>query len=384
MVEKLVDEPIYGFDTEFHRERTYWPRLALLQVAWEGGIVLVDPLALDISPFRQVLEGPGLAVGHAVDQDLEVLERATGAVPKRLFDTQVAAGFLGLTSPSLATLVERFLGRRLTKGDRLTDWTARPLNSSQRAYAAADVEHLLALYDEIGSRLRSAGRLDWAETEFELLLSRDRGGPVPEQAWWRIKDARSLRGRSKGVAQAVAAWRETKAAQRDVPPRFVLSDLALSSIAHRPPDKEEELTKVRGIQGRLSPRDATDLIGAVRRGLSLEEDDVCTPPTETIDRKLRPAATLVGAWIAQRAAELSIDPAILATKADLYALLGQKGESRLSAGWRKEVTGLVISDVAAGRVALALDGRRGLVLEERSHRPVDLPPAGTVDLDGPR
>ncbi len=123
LVDELVSCDVYALDTEFHRERTYFPRLALVQLAWREGIALVDPLAVDVSPLARVLQGQGLAVVHAAEQDLEVLEHACGTVPTRLFDTQVAAGFLGQVSPSLVNLVERILGVRLLKGDQLTDWT---------------------------------------------------------------------------------------------------------------------------------------------------------------------------------------------------------------------------------------------------------------------
>src|SRR5207237_1127158 len=135
-------------------------------------------------------------VAHAAEQDLEVLLHACGAVPSRLFDTQVAAGFLGLSSPSLATLVERFVGVRLPKGDRLTDWTRRPLTTAQLAYAAADVTHLLEARQTIRRELEGRGRLTWAEDECRLLLTRVRQPQDPATAWWRMKDARSLRGQT--------------------------------------------------------------------------------------------------------------------------------------------------------------------------------------------
>ncbi|HEY2427446.1 MAG TPA: ribonuclease D, partial [Acidimicrobiales bacterium] len=138
-----VDE--FCFDTEFHRERSYYPQLALLQVAWDGGVALVDPLAVDIAPLAPCFAGPATVVAHAAGQDLEVLDRACGTVPANLFDTQVAAGFLGFSTPSLATLADRMLHLHLPKGDRLTDWRQRPLTRAQVDYATSDVAHLLPL-----------------------------------------------------------------------------------------------------------------------------------------------------------------------------------------------------------------------------------------------
>ena len=149
MVERLLGEPRYALDTEFHRERTYWPALALVQVAWAAGdggpagVALIDPLAVDVTALGEVLAGPGVMVAHAADQDLEILERACGRGPSRLFDTQIGAGFAGHSSSSLSSLLKAFLGLEVAKGDRLTDWRVRPLTSSQLDYAASDVDHLL-------------------------------------------------------------------------------------------------------------------------------------------------------------------------------------------------------------------------------------------------
>ena len=164
LIDELRDEPRYALDTEFHGERTYWPRLALVQVAWPGGIALIDPFAVNMAPFGEILRGPATMVAHAAEQDLAILVRACGDPPTQLFDTQVAAGFIGLGAPSLASLVERLLGIKLAKGDRLTDWTRRPLKSDQKVYAAADVEHLLAIHDMLVARLEPIGRLEWATT----------------------------------------------------------------------------------------------------------------------------------------------------------------------------------------------------------------------------
>ncbi|MDA8392156.1 MAG: HRDC domain-containing protein [Actinomycetota bacterium] len=371
LVETLRGEPRYGVDTEFHRERSYWPHLALVQLAWSDGIALVDPLAADPTLLRPLLESSSLAVVHAAAQDLEVLERACGAVPSRIFDTQLAAGFLGLSSPSLSTLVGNLLGVRLDKGDRLSDWTVRPLGAEQTKYAASDVEHLLALHDVISAQLSDLGRQEWAEQECEVLRTRPRGPAVPEEAWWRMKDARQLKGRSRGIAQELAAWRERQASRLDRPARFVLSDLALSAIANRPPRTVSELSTVRGLDGR-GPGAAVGeaILAAVRVGAALPPEKLRLPPSESVDRSLRPAVTLAGAWVSQLAAELSIETSLLGTRADIQALVGGEAGARMATGWRAELLGRSLADVVAGRVALVLDGRGGLIVEQRSHVPV--------------
>ena len=371
VVDALSRADRYALDTEFHRERTYYPHLALLQLQWGDRLVLVDPFAVDLRPFAQVLDGPGLAVLHAADQDLEVLELACGTVPARLFDTQLAAGFLGQSSPSLGNLIDRTLGVRLPKGDRLTDWTRRPLTDEQKAYAASDVEHLLELHSRLCAELDERGRLAWAEQECEVMRARPRLRVEPRRAWWRLKEARQLRGRSRAVAQEVAAWREDRAARLDQPVRFVLPDLALVSIAHRPPRRREELADVRGLDSRYLKGEAgAELLDAVHRGQKLPDAEILIPPTDELDRPLRPAVTLVSAWVAQLASDLAIDASLLATRADLHAFLRREAGARLAEGWRHELVGEPVRRLVDGEAALAFDGKGGLLLEARSHTPV--------------
>jgi ribonuclease D len=374
VVSALLAEERYALDTEFHRERTYFPRAALVQLAWADRVVLVDPLAVDLGRLRPVLEGRGVAVVHAANQDLEVLQRSVGTVPSRLFDTQVTAGFLGFSTPSLTLLAERVLGVHLPKANRLTDWMARPLGHDQRAYAAADVTSLLGLHDALCEELTAVGRLTWAEEECEAVRSRPRQPPDPEVAWLRLKEARGLRGRARGVAREVAAWRERKAVALDTPVRFVLPDLALLGIASAAPRTREELRAIRGIDQRhTGGRLAGELLAAVEAGRALPESSVSLPRRDEVRRELRPAVGLVAAWLAQVGRELRIDPALLATRDELTAFLNGDPESRLASGWRHDLLGEPVRRLVAGEVALAVsDGAGGLVLEERSGVPVRL------------
>jgi len=383
LIGRLVDQPVWAFDTEFHREKTYYPQLALLQVAWPGGMALVDPLAVDVAPFAAVLGAPGTAVAHAAEQDLEVLDRACGRAPFGLFDTQLAAGFLGMSSPSLSSLVEREVGVRLPKADRLTDWSRRPLSAAQKQYAAADVAHLLVLHGRLCHQLDERGRLGWAQEECARLLTRPRGPQDPDTAWWRLKDTRSLRGASRGVAQEVAAWRERRAATLDIPPRFVLADLALLGIAHKPPANEDDLLGIRGLDSRsLKPPVRVALLEAVERGKHLRDAEVRSPLSEDNERDLRAATTLAGAWVAQLGRDLEIDPALLATRSELTSLLHGRSAGRLDDGWRSELVGKPVHLLAAGGASIAFDGKGGLLVEERSHRPLEGTIASADRLSG--
>jgi ribonuclease D len=372
LVDELSEVPRYALDTEFHRERTYWPRLALVQVAWwsqpEGypRVALVDPLAVDPAPLAKVLDGPGVMVAHAASQDLEVLGRACHLLPGRLFDTQIAAGFLGYGSASLASLVERFLGFRLAKGDRLTDWSRRPLTVSQVAYAASDVAYLLDLADVISEQLALRGRLGWAEEECATLFARPLSPTEPQEAWWKLRDNRQLQGVSRAIAQEVAAWREDKARVLDVQPRMVLPDLALLSIAHSPPASISALRETRGIDVRhLRSGAEQEIMAAVEAGRALPPSALHVAQTEQVSKELRPAVSLASAWVAQLSRDEDVDAALLATRTDIVDFLAGKPGARLGEGWRAGLVGVPLRRLANGEASLALDGHGRLLLEDR-------------------
>jgi len=370
VVDTLLDQPAYALDTEFHRERTYFPKLALVQLAWDGDLVLVDPLAVDVAPLAEVLRSDATAVLHAADQDLEILELVCGTVPRHLFDTQVAAGFTGMSTPSLATVYEKVLGVKVGKGDRLTDWLQRPLTADQLTYAANDVAHLLEVRQRLTDDLQDRGRLQWAVDECELHRQRSRGQRDPDEAWRRIKEARQLRGKARGVARAVAAWRERRAATLDIPVRYVLSDIAVVGIAQRPPRNRQDLDRIRGIDKGLRTDVAADLLDAVAAGVDGPVPQVDDAPVGGVDRDLRPAVALISAWVSQLARDLQLDTTLLATRNDLEALLRGDASARLAEGWRAEIVGEPIRRLLAGEAAVAFAGGGELVIEERSGRPL--------------
>ncbi len=369
-IDSLAEAPVYAIDTEFHRERTYFAQLALVQIAWDGHLVLVDPLAVDLSGLAKVFDRDGIAVMHAARQDLEVLERSVGSIPTNLFDTQLAGGFLGYTSPSLSVLVEKELGTHLPKADRLTDWLRRPLSDKQLVYAASDVEHLVELHARLADRLERRSRTAWLDEAIDELMAEPRGPRDPEQVWRRIKELRHLRGRDLGVARMVAAWRETRAIELDVTPRFVLSDLGVVGVAVSRPTDVDELRQIRGVDGRaLRGQSAQELVDIVREAV---DDPPRLRPTEgnpELPAELRPAVPLVSAWVNQLARNLEIEAALLATRSDLEDLLREDPDSRLATGWRAELVGEPIRRLIAGEVALAFDRKGGLVLEPRSGGP---------------
>ncbi|MDQ3896683.1 MAG: HRDC domain-containing protein [Actinomycetota bacterium] len=365
LLDELAGADAYGLDAEFHGESSYYPRLAVLQLATPERVAVVDATAVDVRPLRAVLEGPGLMVAHAGEQDLQVLHRATGAIPARMLDTQIAAGFLGFGSPSLAKLAGELLGVRLEKGERMTDWFKRPLTPEQISYAAADVVHLHDLRTVLEDRLEAGGRLAWAYEECE----RHRRIREPDvlTAWWRVKGSRQLRGRSRGVAQEVAAWRERKAMAEDRPPRRVLGDEAVLMLAERPPSSARDMPRSRFFDPRRLPAQTVDeLLGAVARGRDLARDGVRLPLDVDLPSHLQPVATLLSAWVSQQSRALSIDATLIAPRAGIEAFLRAVPGNPLSEGWRYELVGSTAGRIVAGTAAVAYDGKGKLVLVDLS------------------
>ena len=369
VVAEAAKAPLYALDTEFHRERTYFPRLALVQLQWGNTNVLVDPLAVDPRGLAPLLRSGSLAVLHASQQDLEVMQYAVGCVPSRMFDTQLAAGFIGYSTPSLANLVQSRLKVTLSKGDRLTDWMRRPLTKSQSEYARSDVAYLEMLYDSISTRLAELGRTTWVQEACEEMRLRPWGESNPDDAWLRIKDARALKGAARGAAQALAAWRERRAMATNVPLRRVMSDIALIGIAQALPTSTESLAHARGVDERyLGGSLSREILAAVRDGRE-RVVEVESNGHDPLEKRLRPAVTLVTAWIGELAHQHEIDPTLVATNRDIVALLAG-GDSRLAHGWRRELVGHDIERLLKGETGLSFDrdGRLRLIPAKEEER----------------
>jgi ribonuclease D len=225
------------------------------------------------------------------------------------------------------------------------------------------------VHESLRDRLDGRGRLQWALDECEETRVRARGARDPEEAWHRIKEARQLKGRARVVVQAVAAWRERRAAEADVPPRFIMPDLAVVGIAQRPPTRVQDLRKVRGLDERhLRPEHARALIEVIEKVIERPAPRREQAPTRDLERELRPAVALVSAWISQLARNLELDTTLLATRSDLEAFLRGDPDARLAEGWRADLVGEPVRRLVDGEAALAFNPNGELVLEERSNR----------------
>ena len=357
-----------GIDTEFHRESRYWPELALVQIAAGDRNVLIDPLAVDVSGLGAVIAGEVVTIMHAGEQDIELLYRICGTIPSQLIDIQIVAGFVGLSTPSLSALVDRFTQEKISKGNRLANWLQRPLTGAQCQYAASDVAFLFEICDRLFAELEKSGRLQWALSECELARKPPPPPVEPMQAWYKIKAARQLRGQARVVACALAAWRERTARDKNIPPRFVLNELALVDIAQRRPTDENGLKSLRGQGSSLGKSATKAVLEQVRRGLEMDPADVPLPQSknnESLPADLRAAVSLVSAWLDELANSQQLDRSLLATRNDVERLLLGNDTSRLSQGWRADLVGPTVTDLVNGRAVIAFDRASGLSIEPR-------------------
>lgn len=349
-------------DTEFVRERTFFPRLGLVQLSDGGAVTLVDPLAVaDLAPLLGALAASGpVKVLHSASEDLEVLYRAYGIVPEPLFDTQIAAALAGLgTSLGYQKLVAAVFGVELPKGETRTDWLARPLSPAQLAYAAEDVAYLPALYERLSAELDRLGRLAWArEDSAALAASLARLDEDPEFAYLRRKGAGRLSRRQLAVLRALAAWREREARRRDLPRSFVLKEDLLLALATRRPKTPRELARLSSFDPRQAARDGAVWLELIREAEALPEEDLPPEPARLpITAGFRELETALRAVVARRAAELGLPGEVLAPRRTLDAILksaATDSEPRLPrelAGWRREVVG---EDLLAAARAAAL------------------------------
>lgn len=362
-----------AIDTEFVSERRYKALLCLAQVAVpdpsaENGVrtEVLDPLdSIDPAPLAEVLADPAVeVVMHAGRQDVAILKREWRTEVRNVFDTQVAAGFLGLGSQEgYESLVQRLLGVRLRGTEGFTRWDRRPLTDRQLAYARDDARLLLALGDELERRLEERGRLDWAREECRSLeeVSDERD---PERSYARLPRLARLKPAQRAVARELAEWREQIARSMDRPPGFVVPDQALVEAARRMPEDVRRLEEIRGLPPQTLHRRGKELIEAVARGRR-REPPPAPPDAPRRDSRDAPLAALAQALVRHRSQETGVAVELIATQAEIAALVdarrrgGAADRLRVTSGWRARLVGDELEQLLAGRLSLAVgdDGR---------------------------
>ncbi|MBV8775777.1 MAG: ribonuclease D [Alphaproteobacteria bacterium] len=352
-------------DTEFMRERTYWPVLCLVQVAGADEAAAIDALApdIDLAPLLALMNDPAsLKVFHAARQDLEIFFHLSGAVPHPLFDTQVAAMVCGFgDSVSYETLVRKLAGAQLDKASRFTDWSHRPLTARQIEYALGDVVHLRTVYERLQQRLAKNGRAGWFSEEMAALEDPALYRSDPDHAWRRFR----LRGRADSrflaVLRALARWREAAAQQRDLPRGRVLRDEALLEIASHPPRQVDQLARIRGLaKGVAEGKFGKEILDAVAAGLSDPQPPAAIPQKAQSPPGLGPLVELLRVLLKQRCEDFEVAQKLVASADDLEAIAADDAaEVPALHGWRREVFGA--DALALKHGALALTAGRGRI-----------------------
>ena len=360
--EQLASAPWIALDTEFLREKTYYPKLCLLQVATPGLAACIDPLALDdLTPILDLLFNEKIIkVMHAGRQDMEIIYHLAGRVPAPVFDTQVAAPLLGYPDQvGYGNLVKSVLGIALDKLHTRDDWSLRPLTPAQARYAADDVIYLVEIYQDLHKRLEQLGRLDWLAADFRQLADPALYENPPSQAWLKVKGGNRLRGASLAVLQALAEWREQLSRERDRPKGWLLRDDAMVDIARHRPATLDALKRIRGLNERLLERSGNDLVELVRaaaqnKPVPFPDKGVRTPLTASQDAVVDTLMALVRL----SAAENDLSPAVLANRKQLEQLALGNRNSPLLQGWRKPLVGDRLSAMLAGDMTLKVcDGK---------------------------
>lgn len=340
--DRMRERQWLAIDTEFIREKTYFPQLCLIQIGTPDEVFCIDPLALaDLGPLLAVFYDTRITkVFHAARQDLEIFYHLTGELPRPVFDTQLAAMLLGYPDQAgYATLVAEVLGVTLDKAHSRTDWARRPLPAEQLQYAADDVRYLVPLYQHLHAELAARGRLAWLADDFARLTDTATYRNDPADAWQRVRGADRLRPKSLAVLAALAAWRETTAVAQDRPRGWILRDEVLIDLARLLPGSSADLEQIRGLRRENLQRDGAALLELIRSAQSRAAPAAATTATARLTPDQQALADVLMAIVRLRGARESLNPATLASRKDIEQLLLDGGDSRLLQGWRKSVVG---------------------------------------------
>jgi ribonuclease D len=346
----------FAIDTEFMREKSYYPQLCLIQIATPDGAVCIDPFGIDdLGPLLELLYDPAiLKVFHAARQDLEIFHIMRGTPPAPAFDTQLAATLLGHGDQvGYGALVKETLGVELEKAHSRADWSLRPLTPEQLEYAADDVRYLVQVYQKQRAALEQNGRLPWLAEDFAALSDPHTYENPPQEAWRRIKGVNFLKGVQLAVLQQIAAWREQQAQDSDRPRRWVLKDEVMFDMAKLMPDSLDKLGRIRGLEKGTVERNGKRLLELIQQGRKMPKDD--WPQLETAIRLAPGQEAMVDAMMALvrlRAQQHQVSVPTLAPRREVERLLGDDSEAALRHGWRAQLVGQDLERLLRGELFL--------------------------------
>jgi ribonuclease D len=359
--------PYVTIDTEFLRERTYWAKLCLIQLALpgkDGAAVLVDPIAgpeMSMEPLYDLMRHEAtVKVFHAARQDLEIFFVEGGVFPKPLFDTQVAAMVCGFGEQvGYETLVKKIAKADLDKTSRFTDWSRRPLTKAQADYALADVTHLRLIYETLSAQLRKSGRTHWLEEELATLTDPATYTVTPEDAWLRVK-TRTTSGKFLAVVKELARFREEYAQSRNIPRSRIYKDDALLELASTRPTNLEELNRARLLLREGRKGDIADgILAAVKRGLDMRPEDMPKPDLSRDQMQVNPAlADLLRVLLKAKSEDTGVAAKLIANASDLDAIAAGERDLPALHGWRAEVFGNDALRLCRGEIALSAIGQQ--------------------------
>ncbi len=386
--ESLRDAEFVTVDTEFIRDKTFWPQLCLVQIAGPDEAAAIDPIAdgADLGPLLELLADPNiLKVMHAARQDIEIFYHLNGKIPEPLFDTQVAAMVCGFGDQvGYETLIAKLTGAQLDKSSRFTDWAMRPLRDHQLAYAIGDVTHLREAYEKLRTRVEGDDRLGWIDEEMAVICNPDSYRVDPPSAWQRLKPRTGNR-RFLAILQAVAAWREEQAMTRDLPRNRVIRDEALSEIAAHPPVDAKELSRIRGVSnGFADGVMGASLLKAVGTGQALPEDEAPElPPRVDIPRGLGPLTDLLKVLLKHKCEEHHVAQKLVANSSDLDQIAADDDADVAALhGWRREIFGDDALRLKHGELALAATGSHVRLVPVNLDGEAEVPPPPDTGPNG--
>lgn len=364
--------PYLTVDTEFMRERTYYPVLCLIQIGGADEAVIVDPMApeIDLTPLYELMRDVSiLKVFHAARQDMEIFFYKMAELPAPIFDTQLAAMVCGFGDQvGYEPLVGKITGARMNKQSRFSDWSRRPLSSQQLDYALGDVTHLREVYEVLANRLAESGRAHWLDQEMAVLTATETYAAEPDKAWQRIK-SRNTEPRFLAVLQAVAAWREREAQRRDIPRNRIARDDTLLDLAGRAPKSLDELGRTRGLSNGFAKGKGGDyLLKAIAEGRSTPREQAPVKETKPpLPPGIGPVTELLKVMLKQCSEQAGVASRLIASVGDLEQIAADdNADVRALKGWRRELFGDRALALKRGELAIAVENNAIRLLPQKS------------------